>query len=129
MAGKRINKPGCKVKHCYDCRVELTKNNWYAANKNLKPYPAYICNHCSNRRKLYCSGLSRSFTKNDYDDLSALQNGVCAICGGENENGKSLSIDHDHETGKVRGLLCHRCNLWLGVYEHNKDKCEKYLRS
>lgn len=41
------------------------------------------------------------------------QDGLCAICGSEND-GKTLAVDHDHATGKVRGLLCKRCNLMIG---------------
>lgn len=48
--------------------------------------------------------------------MVAAQNGVCAICGnGEtSKRQRSLSVDHDHETGAVRGLLCNRCNPMLG---------------
>jgi hypothetical protein len=49
-----------------------------------------------------------------------VQNGVCAICKlPESRKSRSglytLSVDHDHKTGKVRGLLCHRCNNCLGT--------------
>jgi len=50
----------------------------------------------------------------DYDLLSAEQDHVCAICNNINENGRRLSVDHDHETGKVRSLLCMKCNSLLG---------------
>lgn len=54
------------------------------------------------------------------------QDGVCAICGRPETKvlkGKklSLSIDHDHETGKVRGLLCMDCNTSIGKFKHNKE--------
>jgi Recombination endonuclease VII len=44
-----------------------------------------------------------------YDRLLAEQGGVCAICGATPKT-RRLHIDHDHKTGRVRGLLCHRCN-------------------
>jgi hypothetical protein len=44
-----------------------------------------------------------------YDRLLGEQGGVCAICGNPPKT-RRLHIDHDHKTGKVRGLLCHRCN-------------------
>jgi hypothetical protein len=50
------------------------------------------------------------------------QDGVCAICGGDCMTGKSLAVDHDHDTGKIRGLLCQRCNQAIGLLDHDVDK-------
>jgi len=52
-----------------------------------------------------------------YEGMQKRQGRVCAICR-QPPNGKRverLSVDHDHETGKVRGLLCRRCNAALGL--------------
>lgn len=49
-----------------------------------------------------------------YDELVKEQNYVCAVCDGVNSGNRQLAIDHDHETGEVRGLLCLGCNLALG---------------
>ena len=49
-----------------------------------------------------------------YDALYLKQNGVCAICGQPNQNGKRLFVDHCHITGKIRGLLCSFCNSGIG---------------
>lgn len=55
-----------------------------------------------------------------YEKQLTLQNGKCALCpatsGRQNEE-CLLFVDHDHETGKPRGLLCSRCNVHLGIYE------------
>ena len=60
-------------------------------------------------------GLRRfGLTLDDYDLLSIKQDYVCAICGNINSNGRRLSVDHDHKTEKVRGLLCLKCNSLLG---------------
>ncbi|MBE3118593.1 MAG: hypothetical protein IMZ50_07560 [Candidatus Atribacteria bacterium] len=45
------------------------------------------------------------------------QGGVCAICGRIAPAGQMLVVDHDHNSGEVRGLLCQRCNIQLGVLE------------
>lgn len=55
-------------------------------------------------------------TEDDYEDMMVVQGGVCALCGGVNRTNR-LSVDHDHETGKVRGLLCIACNRGLGHIE------------
>lgn len=54
-------------------------------------------------------------TLDEYDEMFDKQNGVCAICGMVWVGGKRLLVDHDHKTGLVRGLLCHRCNVALGL--------------
>lgn len=50
----------------------------------------------------------------DEEALIKLQNNKCAICGGERDR-KWFDIDHDHETGQVRGLLCSKCNKGIGL--------------
>lgn len=57
-----------------------------------------------------------------YAKQLAAQGGVCSICGLVNENGKRLSVDHNHHTGKVRGLLCHRCNFAIGQLGEDIDR-------
>jgi len=69
-----------------------------------------------------------------YDELFKRQGGVCALCGKpETKVHKAhkcacdLSIDHDHRTGKIRGLLCHVCNTLLGRLEANIELLPKML--
>ena len=67
----------------------------------------------------------------EYDEMFEKQNGVCVICKQSDITGQRLSVDHNHKTGKIRGLLCHRCNLWLGVFENSHGlfkEFEKYLK-
>lgn len=70
----------------------------------------------------------------EYDEILKKQNDRCAICGKKsNENGryKVLYVDHDHKTGKVRGLLCESCNFALGLFRDKIDIVEnavKYLK-
>jgi len=59
-------------------------------------------------------------SRQDYQLLLAAQNGVCALCFGAPTK-RALHLDHDHETGRVRGLLCHGCNLGLGFLKDNID--------
>ena len=86
-------------------------------------------------------GLRRKYgiTEAEYNEMLVSQKGVCKLCG-KSESIKSdtprqrgkerkLAVDHDHKTGKVRGLLCYRCNLDLGLYEKYRDtrKYDEYL--
>lgn len=52
-------------------------------------------------------------TDEGYEALLAAQGGGCAICGRPPSERRRLDTDHDHKTGRVRGLLCHRCNRAL----------------
>ncbi len=54
--------------------------------------------------------------------MFARQGGVCAVCLREPTPGISLHVDHDHETGRIRGLLCFRCNNALGDLEDDADR-------
>jgi hypothetical protein len=71
-------------------------------------------------------------TLEDYNFLLEKQNEKCKICNNECPTGKSLAVDHNHETGKVRGLLCKNCNIGLGMFFDNIDFLESavlYLKS
>lgn len=66
-----------------------------------------------------------NLTQADYDALLLNQNGVCAICQRKPDEIKTqwptLAVDHDHTTGKVRGLLCNLCNTGLGFFQESPD--------
>lgn len=57
-------------------------------------------------------------TKDQFDEMLASQNGACAICGTKEPQGSSRTfhVDHCHKTQRVRGLLCHHCNVGLGHF-------------
>lgn len=58
----------------------------------------------------------------DYSRLFVEQDGCCAICGRHQfEFERALAVDHDHKTGRVRGLLCHSCNMGLGAFYNNDN--------
>lgn len=62
----------------------------------------------------------------EYDRLYRLQSGVCAICKRATGATRKLSVDHDHATGAVRGLLCRPCNDMLG---HARDSDMFFYRA
>jgi len=51
-----------------------------------------------------------------YESMFKSQNGGCRSCGKQSLDGKRLFVDHDHNTGTVRGLLCHHCNAGIGHF-------------
>ena len=62
----------------------------------------------------------------DYVKLVERANGHCQLCDRYLAETKTC-LDHDHKTGKVRGLLCHRCNIHLDWFETYASAAEKYL--
>jgi hypothetical protein len=67
--------------------------------------------------------LRRKFgiTNEDYESMLAAQGGRCAICRREPNPKISLHVDHDHETGTVRGLLCVRCNNGIALFDEDHE--------
>lgn len=72
--------------------------------------------------------LKRKFgiTLGQYHDMVILQNGVCAICKKVDEDIK-LSVDNCHTTGKIRGLLCRRCNTALGLFGDDIERMKSAI--
>lgn len=67
-------------------------------------------------------------TEQQYNELLKSQNNSCALCSTQEPGGKGcFHIDHDHQTGEVRGLLCHQCNTGLGLFKDNPDTLQKAI--
>lgn len=89
-----------------------------------KHYCKDMCRECydheyKSARKTEQRGydLQRRFgiTFDQYNEMLAKQNGGCLICGKPEKSGRPLSVDHDHKTGRVRGLLCSNHNTAIGL--------------
>ncbi len=72
--------------------------------------------------------LSRYYklTIDQYEQLMIKQNGVCAICKNP-ESDRRLAVDHCHQSGKIRGLLCKSCNRALGLFQDSTDRIYKAI--
>jgi hypothetical protein len=121
-------------KRCSKCR-ELKPLNDFYKNRSRVDGIAPECKTCALTYKKEWGKTRKSSTtkgmravgmsRKDYDDIAKQQNGVCAICKkpetGKNQWGiKRLAVDHDHITGKFRGLLCQSCNIKLGVLDDHE---------
>lgn len=96
--------------------VEAAQHRAYMKKYNLENASRLVkqTTDCRRRREY---GLNRD----EYEQMLAAQGGVCAICGGAPKK-KSLAVDHVHSSGKVRALLCHRCNTALGLFGEDTDR-------
>ena len=135
--GKALQKPPC----CPACG-ETDISKFYVDQKGRRTNK-----HCRECCKKQClvrwhsrsqldRQASRSYkygiTPDQFKQMFETQQGKCAICNEEPKTKRGLHVDHNHETGKVRGLLCHGCNVALGSFKEDiglLNKAIEYLRS
>ena len=127
-------------KQCSNCKAVKSREDFgnCRSSSDGKQSQCRVCQHgrrrhvtpeqhrANNLRKLY------GITLADYTRMLDDQDRGCAICGsvtpGRKE--KHFHVDHDHVTGRVRGLLCERCNVGIGYFgsPDHLDKAADYLR-
>lgn len=104
---------GGRMRQCKQCRNEYMegyrqRNPLYARSKHLKN--------------------ERGITLDQYKEMFDAQGGMCAVCEQEETQvtrkgiRRALAVDHCHESGRVRGLLCGRCNRGLGNFDDDSDR-------
>lgn len=109
----------------YPERIKIASRKWREANRGYFKDWSKHKQHFANIKKKF------GVTKGQYETMLLAQNGLCAICGIK-PNHKKLSVDHDHVTGRIRGLLCSPCNLGLGSFRDNIEslaRAQIYLRA
>lgn len=109
-------------------------------HKDRKHHKAGYCEECYNERQDQKRGQYNSeqglkhylrktygITSERYEEIANQQGGLCAICSKQCSTSvnsgkeKRFHVDHDHETGKIRGLLCNHCNRGLGCFMDNPE--------
>lgn len=126
------------TKTCTKCgRAKPTTNTYWYKDGKRKDGLFPLCKECKikydqeryertkdvAKQRMRTNRLAQfGLTPEQYEEMLEAQSGGCAICGTpEGYAGKRLAVDHDHQTGEVRGLLCDRCNLVLGKMEDNPE--------
>lgn len=115
-----------ELKKCKYCSKEKVKSEFPQIRKNNKTYPRPFCNDCRHQGNFeWDLWKNYRIRLSGYKALYESQNGNCACCGSAEENFKrNLHVDHDHETGKVRGLLCTQCNPGIGYFQDSIERLE-----
>jgi len=145
---------GCKVnflarmKNQKFCKPECARKKTFASLRNCiyckKEFLGYRVDKKVCGDELCLKSLSKSnslswrikslgVSVSQFEELRRLQNDRCVICDlpetlihkGKLQN---LSIDHCHETGKIRGLLCKLCNMGLGLFKDDKKRLKKAIQ-
>lgn len=131
------------MKTCSSCRCQKSYSDFHK-NKRQPDGLANQCKPCTSdsgrkdyqthKRRRTSAGLFRKYgiTIDDYERMEMEQDYCCALCGEpELIQDRKLAVDHDHDTGRVRGLLCFKCNTALGRVcdtESALDRLIEYIR-
>lgn len=130
----------------FDLNIVTNKKNSFILNKDSK-----VCTLCKERKNIdlfskskigvlgrkprckECAKIERlsinyNISAIEYKKLFKLQKGSCAICGLHSSKTDFLYVDHNHESGKVRGLLCKNCNWGLGIFDDDISVLERAIK-
>ena len=124
--------PTATERKCKSCGVVKKIEEFPLQGKRKSNLRYYECLPCFRVKKDSAerdSYLQRKYglTVTEYQELLELHGGVCAICKRADTKGR-LSVDHDHQTGKVRGLLCRNHNVALGNFKDNVEHLQQAIK-
>lgn len=108
------------MRFCSKCKkVKPLDKFEYLRRKGSESVKRSTCVECYDDTVRWKNYLKRMYgiTPEQYQDILDAQGGVCAICGGI----RRMCLDHDHETGAVRGILCENCNYMIGNAYDSQD--------
>ncbi|WP_073837444.1 endonuclease VII domain-containing protein [Micromonospora sp. CB01531] len=130
------------MKQCTGCKESKPLDRFYFDKRKSAPRPQ--CKSCTSERsaryyrenserviaRTINTGRQRKYgiSTEQFEEMLVGQSGLCSIC---REAMKPPCIDHDHDTGKARQLLCSNCNAGLGQFRDNPkllDRAASYLR-
>lgn len=134
---RRIQKDG-KWK-CVKCNNWKLPSEFYKSSRDWNGIKT-TCKNCGvehHREYMYVYNIKRKYGISiyEYETLLIKQNGVCAICKNKKLSSKKngrLCVDHNHESGEIRGLLCSNCNTALGLMKDDINSLKmaiEYLKN
>jgi Autographiviridae endonuclease VII len=135
-----------QCKRCHQSKAETDFYPKYDRRRQRKPCRTE-CKDCSNKRqRVYHKAYIRKVANGDpkwyrdknlrslygisLEQFTAIlesQGGTCAICSGPPMGSGTYHVDHDHATGQIRGLLCHKCNVSLGMVQDSVEHLQKLI--
>lgn len=132
MRGYRRKWDTKHAKHRAAKTVERRRTNESARAAHAATVTRYNENHPERRkaaRRKMNLKVAYGITPEQWEEMFEAQGRCCAIChSAANLNGKRLHTDHCHTTGKVRGIICHHCNLLIGQARERVEILEAAIR-
>lgn len=99
--------------HCKECHKVNSRNRWHSKTRAEK--------QATRVHAMY------GITPEEYLSMYEMQEGKCKICEEKPQTKRGLHVDHCHKTNRVRGLLCHGCNVGLGSFRDNAEVMAKAI--
>lgn len=122
---------------CNRCKIskELKDFHDHPKGRDKKNPTCKECRNAAQKKRYHSSiappgsGLTKLYgvTSAQYEEMYQRQKGCCAICGTP-KTSRRLAVDHDHESGVVRGLLCLECNRGIGAFKESPSLFQKALQ-
>lgn len=115
---------GIRLKKCRICGIEKPLTDFY-----FRKDSGHYRSECKSCLKDIIRFKATGWSPTDYEKAYHIQNGKCAICGCVLNSSRYTRFagDHDHKTGKLRGLLCSNCNTALGLLKDSPIRLKQAL--
>lgn len=109
--------------------LRFHRNKWSKENREKMSESRRAWSE-KNKEKIKNKNLIYNFgiTLSDYEELLKQQNGVCALCFHVSTDGRQLCVDHCHDTLRVRGLLCTKCNTGIGLLKEDVELLQRAIK-
>ena len=137
---------GFPLRACAHCGKDIPRKNYPPGHYSRLVTCSYKCAGAIKTRppeekkltrqqgsRQYSLRVNYGITIEEYDEVVTHQGGGCAACGHTyTGHGRRLAVDHDHQTGVTRGMLCPMCNRGMSFFKDNPDALEAaaaYLRN
>jgi len=123
-------KKGHRESHCKNGHP-FTPANTGTKSRGQRGGTFRYCKACARTKRLAWADYIKDYhlqrkyglTQRERSELLISQDGLCAIC----YERPAVSVDHDHETGRVRGMLCQGCNVALGILGDDEESIRRVL--
>jgi hypothetical protein len=138
FCGSRTNKTGCSYQNRLTLSIKSQERNKEYRSKYIEQYnidnktslTEYRKIHYNNRKLIvrdYQLQRKYNISLDEYNKILESQNNVCFICKKPEQKQTNLAVDHCHTTGKVRGLLCTKCNTTIGLMDESIENLQSAI--